>query len=332
MKPNRLDEQQVEISVVVPAYNEEESIIHTLEVIRSVISRITNDFEILVVNDGSTDNTRNLLLQMASNTAHIRIIDSVANRGHMAALEAGLRVSAGKFVVTIDADLQDDPSAIADMYSIIQKKDEFGNHVFDVVQAVRTIRSSDTIFKRISAKIYYKVIRNLTGIPIAHHAADFRMITRKANEVLCSLPENRKIYRLLIPSIGFNVFNLETVRGKRFAGTSKYPLLKMINLAVNSFLDFSIKPLRLMIKVGLISTFLMFSFGVTALFLWLNGSTIPGWTSLVFLLLTSNSVILLSLGVLGLYVGNLHDQIKARPNGIWTEVQVHQSNNDFREN
>ena len=328
MKPNQSDQQQVEISVVVPAYNEEESIIHSLEAIKSTVSRITNDFELLVVNDGSTDTTRELLIEKAEHESRLRIINCGVNRGHMAALEAGLKVSAGNFIVTIDADLQDDPSAIIDMYSIIQRKDKYGNHIYDVVQAVRTSRSTDTLFKRISAKIYYKLIRKLTGIPIAHHAADFRMITRKANEVLCALPENRKIYRLLIPSIGFNVFNLETVRHKRYAGVSKYPLSRMINLAASSFLDFSIEPLRLMIKIGLLSTFLMFSFGVTTLFLWLNGSTIPGWTSLVFLLLTSNSVIVLSLGVLGLYVGNLQDQIKARPNGIWTEVKIAQPDDD----
>jgi dolichol-phosphate mannosyltransferase len=328
MKAERLTDNPVEISVVIPAYNEKESIVHSLEVIRSTILKITNDFEILVVNDGSTDGTRELILQMVSTETCLRMIDSSANRGHMAALEAGLRASKGNFVVSIDADLQDDPNAILEMYSIIQKKDETGNYIYDVVQAVRTSRSSDTLFKRFSAKIYYKLIRKLTGIPIAHHAADFRMITRKANEVLCGLPENRKIYRLLIPSIGFSVFNLETVRHKRYAGVSKYPFSKMITLALNSFWDFSIVPLRLMIKVGLISTFLMLSFGVATLLLWLNGSTIPGWTSLVFLLLTSNSIIVLSLGVLGLYIGNLHDQIKARPNGIWTEVKLAKTGNE----
>ena len=245
------------------------------------------------------------------------------------ALEAGLKASSGNFIVSIDADLQDDPNAIAEMYSIIQQKDDASNQIYDVVQAVRTARSSDTLFKRKSANIYYKLIGKLTGIPIAHHSADFRMITREANEILSGLPENRKIYRLLIPSIGFSVFNLETVRHKRYAGSSKYPLSKMINLALNSFLDFSIKPLRLMVKVGLFSTLLMFSFGIGTLLLWLNGSTIPGWTSLVFLLLASNSVIVLSLGVLGVYIGNLYEQIKARPSGIWKEIQLHHSDHDL---
>jgi dolichol-phosphate mannosyltransferase len=153
MKMNQSDQPQVEISVVVPAYNEEESIIHSLEVIKSTVSRITNDFELLVVNDGSTDATRELLIEKAGHESHLRIIDCGVNRGHMAALEAGLRASAGNFIVTIDADLQDDPSAIIDMYSIIQRMDKYGNHIYDVVQAVRTSRSTDTLFKRISAKI-----------------------------------------------------------------------------------------------------------------------------------------------------------------------------------
>jgi glycosyltransferase involved in cell wall biosynthesis len=330
MNRTKPHENQVEISIIIPAFNEEESITHSLEVIDFVVSKITNNFEIIVVNDGSTDSTKQLIILAKTTEARLRLIDSSVNRGHMAALEAGLRASSGNFIVSIDADMQDDPNVIADMYSIIKQKDEAGNQIYDVVQAVRTTRSSDTVFKRISAKIYYKLIRKLTGIPIAHHAADFRMITKKTNEILCALPENRKIYRLLIPSIGFNVFNLETVRHKRYAGASKYHLSKMINLALNSFLDFSIKPLRLMIKVGLFSTLIMFSFGIATLLLWVNGSTIPGWTSLVFLLLASNSLIVLSLGVLGVYIGNLHEQVKARPSGIWKEIQLHHSDDDLR--
>ena len=312
----------MEISVVVPAYNEEESIVHSVNVIDEVVSTLTKDYELVIVNDGSIDDTRTLLLLLARENPHIRIIDFSSNRGHMAAIDAGLKNCRGNYIVTIDADLQDDPKDILEMYRIIQEKDLHGNALYDVIQTVRTTRVTDNFLKKYSAKIYYVVIGKLTGIPIAHHAADFRMLTKTTNNLLCNLPETRKIYRLLIPALGFKVYNLETTRHKRFAGKSKYPLSKMIQLALNSLLDFSTTPLRIMIKIGFISTVFMFTFGITAFVLWLNGSTIPGWTSLVFLVLTSNSLVLLSLGVIGLYVGNLNEQVKRRPNGIWQEIIV----------
>jgi dolichol-phosphate mannosyltransferase len=308
------------ISVIVPAFNEQESINHSVLEIDNVVSKIVDAYELIVVNDGSTDNTLAILSSLMPVCKNLRVLSTSMNCGHMAALEAGMRIASGDYVVSIDADLQDDPKDILRMYEKIQETNFRDEILYDVVQATRKSRESDVFFKRYSAKKYYELIRKITGVPIADHAADFRMVTREVNEILIKLPESKKIFRLLVPALGFNVFNLETTRHKRFAGTTKYPLIKMVNLALNSLIEFSTKPLRIMVGFGLSSTIGMVLFGFFSLLLWLKGSTVPGWTSVVFLILTLNSFIIFSLGLIGIYIGNLHEQVKARPNGYWKEL------------
>jgi len=319
-----LEQNEISISVVIPAYNESECIKETLSVIQSVLNNMELKYEVLVVDDGSSDETLNIALEIARNDARIRVLSFSSNRGHMRALEAGLVASKGRFIVSIDADLQDDPKLIPEMYSALNLVNEYGHWLFDVSQSVRTDRSTDSILKKWSANAFYKMISRMTGTNVIKHAADFRMIRREALDVVNQIPEREKVYRLLLPALGFRIHIIETRREVRAAGKSKYGMRNMLNLAFNSITSFSNQPLRLIIQLGIISMTLMLTFCGVAIYLWAEGRTIPGWTSLVLLILISNSLILISLGVVGEYVGKVFDQVKGRPNTVWTELGIGQ--------
>jgi glycosyltransferase involved in cell wall biosynthesis len=307
---------EFEISVVIPAYNEQETIGKCLSTVVEVLDSFCPHFEIVVVDDGSSDDTLNIVKQFRGQDSRVQIVKLLNNYGHMAAMEQGMLRASGKFVVTIDADLQDDPNDIRRMYEIMSTDQSADSLKIDVVQTYRNDRSSDSFFKRVSALLYYRMIRNLSGIPIAQDSADFRMITRNVNTIVNGLKERNKIYRLLIPSLGFRIVHIPATRHPRFAGRSKYTLSKMLGLAMNSLTEFSDRPLKLMVKLGFIASISMSFLGGLSFVLWLNGTTVPGWTSLVFLLLASNSMIMMSLGFLGVYIGNIYSHLKSRPSAL----------------
>ena len=314
------------LSVVIPMFNEMETISHTLSEIEFSLNGLKENYEIILVDDGSTDKTLEISIQLSHNDSRIRIVSLGRNMGHMRALEAGLLASSGEFVVSMDADLQDNPNEILEMLRIMRLKDSYGNDLFDVVQTTRSDRMTDNLFKRITAQVYYKLMKQLTGQIALPHAADFRMISRKTLDIVNQIPERDKVYRLLLPLLGFRVAILETRREARFAGKSKYSLRKMLNLAVNSIINFSNRPLRIILQLGLATMMLMLLFCAYSVYLWSQNRTIPGWTSLVVLILVSNSLILISLGVVGEYVGRIFEQVKGRPNTVWTELRIDKKN------
>lgn len=314
------------LSVVIPMFNEMETLSHTVSEIEASLKSLKENYEIVLVDDGSKDKTLEISMRLSHNDSRIRIISLGRNMGHMRALEAGLLASSGEFVVSMDADLQDNPKEILEMLKIIRLKDAYGNDLFDVVQTTRSDRMTDNLFKRFTAEIFYRIMKQLTGQIALPHAADFRMISRKTLDVINQIPEKEKVYRLLLPALGFRVAILETKREARFAGKSKYNLRKMSGLALNSIINFSNRPLRIILQLGLASMMLMFLFCVYSVYLWTQGRTIPGWTSLVVLILISNSLILISLGVVGEYVGKIFEQVKGRPNTVWTELRNDKKN------
>ena len=321
---NQKDESGTTISVVIPMYNEMETIQETVTEIDSQMIVLGETYEIILVDDGSSDNTLKICLELMSKNLNLRVISIENNVGHMRALETGLDAALGNYVVSIDADLQDNPKEILEMFKIINQRDNLGNRKYDVVQTVRIDRQTDRFVKRITAMLYYKLMDRLTGYKVLRDGADFRMVTRETLEIIKAIPEKDKVYRLLLPALGFRVAVLETKREKRFAGTSKYNFKKMLALAINSVISFSNRPLRLIIQLGIFSMVAMILFSFVAIYLWANGRTIPGWTSLVVLILISNSLILVSLGVVGEYVGKVFEQVKGRPNTVWTELGIGQ--------
>jgi dolichol-phosphate mannosyltransferase len=278
------------------------------------------EYEIIVVDDGSTDMTVEVLMRSRDKFPSLRIISSKVNQGHMNAITEGMRQSRGEYICTIDADLQDPPETILQMLEILRSSTESVNQKIDVVQSFRAERKTDSFFKRSTASLYYKFLKYLTGADIVSNAADFRMLSREAATVLLDLPEKNKVYRLLIPSLGFNVEYVAISREARTLGKSKYTLKKMLKLTVDSIFAFSNRPLHFIAYFGILTSLLLLFSAIVSFFLWLYAQTVPGWTSLILLILSSNALIFASIGVVGEYVGRIYSQNQNRPTGIWREI------------
>ena len=312
------------LSVVIPAFNEELVIEASIKKIRHVLEASRIKHEILVVNDGSTDATLDILVEIRNMTP-LRIINLANNAGHMSAIRAGLEGSKGDYIVTIDADLQDPPEAIPEMFRIISSKREMGGtdlflKSYDVVQAYRIDRATDTLWKRKSAALYYSLVKKITGINVIPHAADFRIMKKHVVKTLISLPEKNLVYRLLIPSLGYKVEYFPITRGDRFAGKSKYTNRKMISLAVDSVIGFTNRPLRFLAYFGFLASVVLFFASIGTLLLFTFGNTLPGWPSLVLLILSFNAFLFAGLGLVGEYIGRIYQLIQARPTTSWTEI------------
>jgi glycosyltransferase involved in cell wall biosynthesis len=304
---NLINNHDVEISVVIPAFNEADALPLSLPRIDNVLSSTGRKYEILVVDDGSSDSTRSVVSELSKNLRSIRYIRLQKNQGHMAALSAGLNAAQGIWTVTIDADLQDPPEIIPEMIDIAEREN------VDIVYGIRSDRSSDTIFKRNTANLYYKIIRNLVQADIPMNAADFRLMSRLAVDTVNSLPERNKVFRLLIPWLGFPYKTVYYTRSARVAGASHYSFVKMFKLAWNSVLGFSSAPLRIATWLGITGIFASITISILATTGWVRDQNIPGWTSLVLLLTFFSSLQLLSIGLLGEYVGKIYMQGKNRP-------------------
>jgi len=231
--------EQSVLSVVVPMYDEEEVLPLFFERMRPLLDGLGISYELVVVDDGSRDRTATLLLEAAKDWPQLRIVRLLRNSGHQAALSAGFRRARGEFLVTIDADLQDPPEVIAEFLAAVREQD------VDVVYGVRSDRSSDTWAKRTTARMYYRLMCRLVGEEIPFDAGDFRLVSRRVVDAVNALPEDGRVYRLVIPWLGFPSAQVRYVRAERMAGTTKYNLSKMLRLTFDSVTAFSAAPLRL---------------------------------------------------------------------------------------
>jgi glycosyltransferase involved in cell wall biosynthesis len=324
-----MENDRMLLSVVVPAYNEEEVIGESINRINSTLMANDIEFEILICNDGSTDGTVEECLKLADQIP-LRIIQLGMNSGHMCAIRAGLEASKGKFIVTIDADLQDPPEYIPEMLALMlntspENDANFSSKVPDVVQAFRADRSLDSISKRTTAAFYYYFIKKLTGIALTPHAADFRIMSRRVVDILVASPERRPIYRLLIPKLGFSIVSFPIKRAERFAGETKYTYTKMISLGLDSIVSFTYKPLRIFSYLGFISSFVFLSLSVFTFAAANLGTTIPGWASIALLILSANAFLFAGIGLLGEYIGRIYELLQARPIVVWKEIKIRDS-------
>ena len=295
------------LSVVVPMFNEQESLPYFVQRLRPVLDALPVPYEVVCVDDGSSDETAAELAAINLVWPELAPVRLRRNAGHQAALTAGLDASRGDWVVSIDADLQDPPEVIPRMLTAAVQTGA------DVVYGVRSDRSSDTRFKRTSASLYYRVMRRSTGVDLPHHAGDFRLLSRAAVRELAALPEQGRVYRLLIPYLGFASATVEYRREVRVAGESKYPFHRMVKLATESFVSFTTAPLRVATWLGLLGCVLCSAFTVTALVAYLSGSTLPGWASVAIILGFVGAVQFLFLGLLGEYVARIYTELQARP-------------------
>ncbi|HYN97889.1 MAG TPA: glycosyltransferase family 2 protein [Pilimelia sp.] len=295
------------LSVVIPMYNEEDALVPLIERLRPALDSLGEPYEVVAVDDGSRDATGQLLIGARQLWPQLRVIRLRRNAGHQAALTAGLHRSVGDYVVSIDADLQDPPEKIADMLRLARAEG------LDVVYGVRTDRTTDSFFKRQTAGAYYLMMRRIVGTWVPRHAGDFRLLSRAVVETLKGLPEHEPVYRLLVPSLGFPSGEVPYAREERVAGSTKYPLAKMVRLALNSITNFSAAPLRLATWLGVTSflfCLLMLVFGLIA---YATNVTVPGWASLFVAVLLLGGVQLVCLGLLGEYVGRIYTAVQNRP-------------------
>ncbi|WP_190344809.1 glycosyltransferase family 2 protein [Streptomyces venezuelae] len=297
----------IALSVVVPVFNEEEALPALAARLRPVLDACGEPYEVLAVDDGSTDGTPGVLEDLHALWPELRIVTLRRNSGHQAALTAGLHRARGAHVVSIDADLQDPPEVIPEMLALARSDG------LDIVHGVRIDRSADTGFKRRTAAVYYWLMRRLAGTFVPAHAGDFRLLSRPVVDTLKTLPDQQQVYRLLIPWLGFPSGQIAYRRAERVAGTTKYPVRKMILLAWDSVTSFSVVPLRLATAIGAFSLVVCLAFLVWTLIVYAAGSTLPGWTSLIITVLFFGAVQLFCLGMLGEYVARIHTAVQARP-------------------
>ncbi|WP_309244258.1 glycosyltransferase family 2 protein [Micromonospora parastrephiae] len=272
-----------------------------------MLDALAVDYEVVAVDDGSRDDTVSVLSDHGRDWPQLRVIRLRRNSGHQAALTAGLQRAAGRWVVSLDADLQDPPEVIAEMLRVAREDD------VDVVYGVRADRSTDTAFKRNTARVYYWLMRRLVGGELPAQAGDFRLLSRDVIEVLRRLPERAPVYRLLVPSLGFPSAEVRYVRAARAAGETKYPLRRMVALAWESTASFSAAPLRLATWLGMCSFLLCLVLIAFGMVVHVSGATIPGWTSMFVAVLLLSGVQLVCLGLLGDYVGRIYATLQNRP-------------------
>jgi polyisoprenyl-phosphate glycosyltransferase len=299
------------ISVIVPCYNEELVLRSTCERLLTVLRELKPlDFEIIFVNDGSSDNTMALLTLLRSEDDRIRVLGLSRNFGHQIAVTAGLEYASGDAVVIIDADLQDPPEVIPDMVRLWRE----GNHV---AYGQRSEREGENRFKLWTAKAFYRIINRLSDTQMPVDTGDFRLMDRKVVDVLLSMPERGRYLRGMISWVGFNQVSVPYHRQSRSAGNSKYPLLKMIHFAMDGIISFSVMPLKLVTWTGMIAIWLAFLGIVVAvivrIFQLYDLKLGRGWASLFVAVLFMGGVQLLSLGIMGEYLGRIYTEVKRRP-------------------
>jgi dolichol-phosphate mannosyltransferase len=305
--------QNLFISIIIPCFNEEQVISHTYERVDKTIQSFKHGgYELIFINDGSRDKTLEILRGISQKDSHVKILSFSRNFGHQPAVTAGINICIGDIAIIIDADLQDPPELFPEMVKI------YLEHNANVVYGLRKGRKGETFFKRISAKYFYKTINFLSDTPLPVDTGDFRLIDKHVIEAFKSLPEKNKYIRGLISWIGFKQVPVLYVREERFAGETKYPLSKMIKFASTSLLYFSKKPLKLALTIGLISIIIGIGLAIWVItgLLYRTNSIVPGWASTIIALIFFGGIQLLTIGVLGEYLGNMFEEIKNRPEYI----------------
>jgi len=296
-----------ELSIVIPCYNEEDNLELLYHRVSDAAAAVVGtDYELILVNDGSRDRTWDGITALCDRDPHVCGVELSRNHGHQLALSAGLRVCSGRRILILDADLQDPPELLAGMYRLMDDG-------ADVVYGQRSERLGETWFKRVTASAFYRVLGYLVDVPIPLDAGDFRLMSRRALDVLNSMPEQQRFIRGMVSWVGFRQVPIHYTRQPRHAGVTKYPLGKMVRFAVDAITGFSIKPLRLSSYAGGLCAAMSLGLLARTLYVWATGGTIVGWTSLMAAVLLLGSMQLVVLGIIGEYLGRLFVEAKGRP-------------------
>jgi len=314
-KPSSMNLQETTISLVIPCYNEEGNIEAIYQLIKNELDGFV-DYELVFVDDGSTDNTLLTIVKLSQQDKRVHYIALSRNFGHQNALKAGLDYANGNCVISLDADLQHPPRLIKEFIEKWQQG-------YEVVYSIRKDDSELSIFKRFTSKLFYKFINLFSDTSIQEGAADFRLLDRKVVNVIKSLPENYLFIRGLTSWVGFHQIGIEYSLEKRFSGQTKYSLKRMIHFASSGITSFSTKPLRLSIYLGFFIAIVSFIYGLFAIYQAIfTSNVIQGWTSVIVSVLFIGGIQLIMIGILGEYLGKLFMENKRRPNYVIKETNL----------
>lgn len=303
----------IKLAIVSPCYNEEEVLRESArrlgELFDGMVAdgRITPDSFMLFVNDGSRDRTWDIINELHASDSRVRGVCLARNVGHQAAIMAGMMTAKewADAVITIDADLQDDINVIPKMV------DEYARG-YDIVYGVKVQRTADPLLKRLSAVAFYKLQASM-GVESVFNHADFRLMSRRALQMLSGYKETNLYLRGLIPLIGLDTTTVDDVISERRAGHSKYTLAKMLSLALDGITSFSVKPIYCILWLGMAFIFISILIGIYVIHAIMAGTAVPGWSSLILSVWFVGGVVLISIGVVGAYIGKIYKEVKRRP-------------------
>ena len=301
------------LTIVVPCYNEQEVLPETVKELGNILqylidnSMVSDQSKILFVNDGSKDKTWNLISEYTSKYSYVAGVKFSRNYGHQNALLAGmsLAIKYSDMIITIDADLQDDVNAIPEMV----KKYHEG---YDVIYGVRNSRETDTFFKRRTALAFYSLMKNL-GVNLIPDSADYRLLSKRATKALLSFKERNLFLRGMVPLVGYKSAKVYYARKERFAGKSKYPLSKMLHFALDGITSFSIAPIHLILYLGILTVIISIICMIYTLVEKITGQIVTGWASLMLSIWFLGGVQLISISIIGEYIGKIFSEVKHRP-------------------
>ncbi len=300
-------EKPPEYSLVVPVYNEEETLPELMRRLAALLEKMDGESEVVLVDDGSSDSSYELMAAMRKTDPRFKLLRLSRNFGHQIAVTAGLDAATGNAVIVMDADLQDPPEVALDLAARWREG-------FDVVYAIREERRGESPFKRATAKLFYRTFRRMTDVDVPLDVGDFRLIDRRALDAFRSMRETNRYVRGMFSWIGFRQSGVPFRREERFAGETKYPLGKMVKFATDGIVSFSAAPLRLALKLGFAVAGLSFLMGAVFLVSKIAGLySVPGLASIAVFVAFLGGIQLFLLGIVGEYIARIHDEVKGRP-------------------
>ena len=303
----------IKLATVSPCYNEEDVLRHSVERLTALFERmiseglISSDSMMVFVNDGSRDRTWQIISELHSSNKYVRGINLARNVGHQNAIMAGMMTARAwaDAVITIDADLQDDIECLPQMLRHFEQ----GN---DIVYGVKVSRTAAPLMKRMSAQAFYKLQKSM-GVESVYNHADFRLMSKRALDMLAGYEERNVYLRGLIPMIGLPSTTVDDAIGEREAGVSKYTLKKMLNLAIDGITSFSTRPMQAIFYLGWVFLVIAFCIGIYVVHALIAGTAVPGWSSLILSIWIVGGFVLISLGISGMYIGKIYTEVKHRP-------------------
>jgi polyisoprenyl-phosphate glycosyltransferase len=312
-----VSDKSIELSVVVPLFNEEQNVKRLFERIQTVLLQFPFQTELIFINDGSKDNTLLHVITLSKQFSWVKYIDFSRNFGHQLAIFAGIERAKGTYIVVMDGDGQDPPECIPELY-------EKATNGFEVVYAKRRKRKGENFMKKLTAKMFYRILARITQIEIPVDTGDFRIIHKKIKDILVAMPEQHKYIRGQISWIGFNQTFIEYDRDERMHGETKFTYKKMMRFALDGISSFSTWPLKVATITGFIVSAVSFLLIIYSLYQKFFGYTERGWTSMQISILFLGGIQLLGIGILGEYLGRVSDNVKNRPHYIIRDTNTHE--------